>query len=466
MKFSEFNLKKEILNAIKVKGFKEASPIQKEAIPIVLDGFDIVAQAQTGTGKTAAFGLPIINKIDNTKRDVQVLVIVPTRELAIQVSDELYQFGKFLRLNTATVYGGSSYQRQINFIKKSQIIVATPGRLIDLLKNNYIEINPNYLVLDEADEMLDMGFLDDIKEILSLVGKDAQKLLFSATMPKPIIELSKQFLNEPKYISIAKQDITNKNIVQLYYVVDEFERDDALIRLFDYYDPKKSIVFCRTKLDVDRLSTYLISIGYSAKGLHGDMDQRQREEVIKAFKANKLEILVATDVAARGLDVNDVEYVFNYQLPYNSEPYVHRIGRTARAGKEGVAVSIVTPSEFKALQKIQKDIKTFIEPKTVPTLNDLVSKKQKTLIKKIEEQEILSEAIDLVEELKKEYDTSTIKYKLASILLKEIKFEGKNKIGKNYKDIKILLTKLEEENKANRRNRSNRGYRRNKRNRN
>ena len=463
MNFSEFSLKKEILDAIEKKGFKEPSPIQKEAIPLILDGFDVVAQAQTGTGKTAAFGLPLINKIDCSKKEVQVLVIVPTRELAIQVSDELYQFGKYLGLNTATVYGGSSYQRQIKFINKSQIVVATPGRLIDLLNNNYIEISPKYVVLDEADEMLDMGFLDDIKKILNLVGKDAQKLLFSATMPKPILELSKQFLKNPKQVKIAKQDITNKNITQLYYVVDEFERDDALIRLFDYYDPKKSIVFCRTKLDVDRLSTYLISIGYSAKGLHGDMDQRQREEVIKAFKSNRLEILVATDVAARGLDVNDVDYVFNYQLPYNSEPYVHRIGRTARAGKEGVAVSIVTPSEFKALQKIQKDIKTLIEPKTVPTLNDLISKKQQKLIKKIEEQEILPEAIDLVEELKKEYDTSTIKYKLASILFNEIKFEGKNKIGKNYKDIKYLLAKLEEENKANRRNRGNRGYRRNRR---
>ena len=449
MKFNQFNLKQEILNAIDEIGFKEPSPIQVEAIPLVLDGCDIVAQAQTGTGKTAAFGLPLINKMDSNQKTVQILVIVPTRELAMQVSDELYRFGKYLKINTATVYGGSSYKRQIKFINNSQIVVATPGRLLDLLKNDQININPKFLVLDEADEMLDMGFLDDIKEILSFLNPK-QKLLFSATMPKPILNLAKEFLKDPKFISIAKQDITNKNITQLYYVVEEYERDDALVRLFDYYNPNKAIVFCKMKIDVDRLSTYLISLGFSAKGLHGDMEQRQREEVIKAFKSNQIDILIATDVAARGLDVSDVDYVFNYQLPYNSEPYVHRIGRTARGGKKGVAVSIVSPSEFKSLQKIQKDIKSVIEPKIVPTINDIKNKKQQNIIKKVEEKEIKPEAIDFIEELKQEYDLSTITYKLASIVLDEVKVSGKNQIGKNYKDIKILLQRVEEEEKAKR----------------
>jgi ATP-dependent RNA helicase DeaD len=244
MNFSDFNLKKEILKRLEEIGFEKPSPIQEKAIPLVLEGKDIVAQAQTGTGKTAAFGLPILNMLESGEK---ALIVTPTRELAIQVSEEIYKFGKYLGVHTATVYGGSSYGRQISQIKTSQVIVATPGRLIDLLNSGKIDISPRFVVLDEADEMLDMGFLDDIKEIFKFVPSDAQKLLFSATMPKEILNLAKTFLKEPEFVKITKQNVTNENIKEFCYVIDEFERKDALIRLIDYKAPNKAIVFCRTK---------------------------------------------------------------------------------------------------------------------------------------------------------------------------------------------------------------------------
>jgi ATP-dependent RNA helicase DeaD len=443
MTFKEFNFKSELFRGIEKAGFVEPSPIQKDAIPVVLQGKDIVAQAQTGTGKTAAFGLPILEQMD-CKGDVETLVITPTRELAMQVSDELYKFGKFLDIKTATVYGGTSYDRQIKHVKNASIVIATPGRLLDLLKGGKIKIAPKFVVLDEADEMLDMGFLDDIKAIFKFIPEKRQTLLFSATMPNPIKNLAKTILVEPEFITITKKDVTNTNIKQSFYVVEEYERDDALMRLFDYKNPTKSIVFCKMKRDVDRLATYLVSQGFSAKGLHGDMEQRQREEVIKSFKGNTLEVLVATDVAARGLDVNDVSHVFNYQLPYDSEPYVHRIGRTGRGGKSGVAVSIVSPSEFRSLKKIQDDTKGVMEAKVVPSVDDVKNKNKSALTMRLKEQKIDESVIDLVEELKADFDLSTITYKLASLLQEKEKVKGKNKIGKTADDIQYLLEKLSE----------------------
>jgi ATP-dependent RNA helicase DeaD len=454
MTFKEFNFKSELFRGIEKAGFIEPSPIQKDAIPVVLQGKDIVAQAQTGTGKTAAFGLPILQQMD-CKGDVETLVITPTRELAMQVSDELYKFGKFLDIKTATVYGGTSYERQIKHVKNASIVIATPGRLLDLLKGGKIKIEPKFVVLDEADEMLDMGFLDDIKAIFKLIPQKRQTLLFSATMPTPIKNLAKTILVEPEFITITKKDVTNTNIKQSFYVVEEYERDDALMRLFDYKNPTKSIVFCKMKRDVDRLATYLVSQGFSAKGLHGDMEQRQREEVIKAFKSNNLEVLVATDVAARGLDVNDVSHVFNYQLPYDSEPYVHRIGRTGRGGKSGIAVSIVSPSEFRSLKKIQDDTQGVMEAKVVPSADDLKTKNRSELSLRLKEQKIDESVIDMIEELKADFDLSTITYKLASLLQDKEKIKGKNKIGKTTADIEYLLEKLNEK-KGNSRNRNSR----------
>ncbi|MBU0923611.1 DEAD/DEAH box helicase [bacterium] len=438
MTFNEFNLKDLLQKAIDEAGFKEPSPIQEQAIPFVLAGRDIVGQAHTGTGKTAAFGLPILNNMKGNK-GVEAVVIVPTRELAMQVSDELYRFGKFLGINTATVYGGQAYARQIKLIENAGIIVATPGRFLDLLRGGKIDIKPDYVILDEADEMLDMGFLDDIKEIFTFLPSERQTLLFSATMPVAIKNLAKTILNNPEFITLTKSDVTNSKITQTFYVVDERERDDALIRLYDYKNPSKSIIFCRTKKEVDRLSTFMVSQGFMAKGLHGDMEQRQREEAIRAFKTSKLEILIATDVAARGLDVNDVSHVFNYHLPFDSESYVHRIGRTGRAGKEGIAVSIVTPHEFRMLQKIEKNIGTKLEAKIVPDIDSVKLKKIAELKNNISEQEIKDYALALVEELKEEFDISTIAFKLASMISASTFVQGNNNIGKSESDIKRLI---------------------------
>lgn len=450
MTFKDFNFKELLQKAIDEAGFKEPSPIQVEAIPHVLQGKDIVGQAHTGTGKTAAFGLPILNKLG--KKAGEALVIVPTRELAMQVSDELYKFGKHLGINTATVYGGQSYSRQIKLLENSNVIVATPGRLLDLLRNEHIKIKPNFVVLDEADEMLDMGFLDDIKDIFTYLPESRQTLLFSATMPVAIKNLAKTILKEPEFVTITQANVTNTNITQTFYVVDERERDDALIRLFDYKNPKKSIIFCRTKKDVDRLSTFLVSQGFMAKALHGDMEQKQREEAIKAFKSSKLEVLIATDVAARGLDVNDVTHVFNYHLPFDGESYVHRIGRTGRAGKDGIAISIVTPHEFRTLQRIEKTIGTKLESKVVPNISTVKQKKIDELKQTILDQEVKDYAITIVEDLKEEFDISTIAFKLASIIASKTYVKGNNNIGKSEIDIKKLTELLSKNDRGDDRN--------------
>jgi ATP-dependent RNA helicase DeaD len=452
MTFKDFNLKEELLRRLEEIGFEKPSPIQEKAIPVILQGRDVVAQAQTGTGKTAAFGLPILSKMNKNQK---ALVITPTRELAIQVSEEIYRFGKYLGIHTATVYGGSSYNRQINQIKTSQFIVATPGRLLDLLKSGRIDIAPEYVILDEADEMLDMGFLDDIKEIFKFVPSDRQTLLFSATMPEPIKALAKQILKDPEFITITKKQVTNENIKEFFYVIDEYERKDALIRLIDYKNPSKAIVFCRTKKDVDDIAEFLRGAGLNAKGLHGDMDQRKREEVIRAFKRDNLDILVATDVAARGLDVNNVTHVFNYHLPLDVDSYVHRIGRTGRAGKEGMAISLVTPHEFRALSKIQKIAKLTL--KEIPTIEDVKDKEIQKIIDQISNIDPSKKSIEIVEELQNEYDLFTIATKFASMLFNK-DADGKERIGKSINEAKRLIEREKNSNSRDR-GRNSRGRR-------
>ncbi|MGM0519499.1 MAG: DEAD/DEAH box helicase [Campylobacterota bacterium] len=438
MTFNEFNLKENLQKSIDSAGFKEPSPIQTQAIPVVLKGLDMVGQAHTGTGKTAAFGLPILEQL-KCDGSVEAVVIVPTRELAMQVSDELFRFGKFLDINTATVYGGQSYSRQLKHISNASILVATPGRFLDLLSDKKIVISPSFVVLDEADEMLDMGFLDDIKDIFKYLPTKRQTLLFSATMPQAIKNLAKTILKDPEFVTVTNKEVTNSKIKQSYYVVDEYERDDALIRLFDYKNPDKSIIFCRTKKEVDRLSTFLVSQGYMAKGLHGDMEQRQREEAIRAFKTTKIEVLIATDVAARGLDVSDVTHVFNYHLPFDSDSYVHRIGRTGRAGKEGSAVSIVTPHEFRMLQKIEKTIGSKLEAKQIPNISSVQKRKETDLKQRIKDEDVKDSALLLVEGLKEDFDISTIAYKLASMVVSSSDVKGSNIIGKTKNDIINLI---------------------------
>ncbi|WP_345987604.1 DEAD/DEAH box helicase [Sulfurimonas sp. HSL1-2] len=428
--FDDFGLRDEILQSIRYAGFKVPSPIQQQAIPLILEGRDVVGQAHTGTGKTAAFGLPTLSKL-SLDRGVEALIIVPTRELANQVSDELFKYGKKLGIHTVTVYGGSSYNRQIGLIERgAQVVIATPGRLKDILERNMLsDFAPSTVILDEADEMLDMGFLDDINTIFDFLPTDRQTLLFSATMPKPIKALAERILVEPAFVSITQEETTNKDIAQQYYVIEENERDDAIIRLLDAEELEKTIVFCRTKREVDRLSNVLSSVGYNAKGLHGDMEQRQRESVIRGLKENAIDILVATDVAARGIHINDVSHVINYHIPFDPESYVHRIGRTGRAGQKGVAITLVTPLEFKELQRIRKIVGTQMAHSYIPTKQQVQSKQMSRLVDEIEKQKIYEEATELFNALCDDMDQTQIAYRLISLLMKNMNVKGPQTIG-------------------------------------
>jgi len=438
MKFTDFNLKETIQAAVTDAGFTEPSPVQKDAIPLVLEGHDIVAQAQTGTGKTAAFGLPIMSMM-KADGSVEGLVIVPTRELAMQVSDELFRFGQKSGLKTATVYGGTPYGKQIDRIKQASIVVATPGRLQDLLMSGKIKINPQFVVLDEADEMLDMGFLDEIKNIFTFLPKERQTLMFSATMPNAIRKLAEQILKTPKTVSITKSEKTNTKITQLYYVVQERERDDALVRLIDYKNPEKCIIFCRMKKEVDRLVAHMTAQGFKVSGLHGDMEQKQREVTIRAFKSGGIDIFIATDVAARGLDVNDVSHVFNYHIPFDSESYVHRIGRTGRGGKSGEAITLVTPNELRTIKRIEKDVGTTMTTQVIPTRMEVQNNRSDELIAKIAETKVTDKAIELVKTLQHDLDIVTIAHLLASLVQEENFVKGKDNIGLGLEEIELLI---------------------------
>lgn len=442
--FDQFDLNDSIMRGIKEAGFKTPSPIQQKAIPVILSGADLVGQAHTGTGKTAAFGLPILNMLQFTG-NVEILVITPTRELAGQISDELYRLGQYAGVKTATIYGGQSYSRQIKNIRRgAQVIVATPGRLIDMLESGKIkssEFNPAMVVLDEADEMLDMGFLEDIQKIVTFLPENRQTLLFSATMPPPIQRLAEKILSDPVFITVGGRQTANEDIEQHYYVIEERERDNAVIRLLDSQEPVKSIIFCRTKKEVDRIDTMLVALGYTAKGLHGDMDQSQREEVIRNFRSGTIDTLVATDVAARGLDVRDVSHVFNYHIPFDPESYVHRIGRTARAGRKGIAITLVTPLEFKELRRIQKAVGTPMLQSRIPTGSEIRKGYISNLLHEIQNQPISEEAGELFDALGEEIDLSQITYKLISFLLERQTVYGPDRIGISDERLKKILSK-------------------------
>jgi len=466
--FDQLGLKPEILKSIKFAGFTVPSPIQAQAIPIILQGRDMVGQAHTGTGKTAAFSLPALNnmKLDGS---VELLVITPTRELATQVSDEIFRYGRNLGVKTVTVYGGSSYKRQLDLIGRgASVVVATPGRMLDILKKGMLnDFAPSMVVLDEADEMLDMGFLDDINEIFSYLPTNRQTLLFSATMPQPIKTLANRILQNPEFVSITKGETTNSDIEQLYYVIDEHERDDAIIRLMDSEETDKSVVFCRTKSEVDRLSNVLSNAGYLANGLHGDMEQRQRETVIKGFKNNSVKVLVATDVAARGIHVNNISHVFNYHIPFDPESYVHRIGRTGRAGTKGKAITLLTPLEFKELQRIKQKVGTSMEHAFVPSKNDLRETTLENMVKTIENQSIYDEAHKVLDRLKEDIDEETIMFKLISMILDKQDIKGPNAIGIPADKLVAILERAgrRRDNKGGRNNRRGGGYRGSNRNR-
>lgn len=404
--FSDLGLKKSVLRGVELAGFSTPSPIQAEAIPAILQGGDLIAQAQTGTGKTAAFVLPILHNLRNNG-EVEALVITPTRELAMQISDEAFKLGRFCRTRTICVYGGQNIKHQISFLDKNpQMMIATPGRLLDHLKNNRLRnFAPRIVVLDESDEMLDMGFLDDIEEIFSYLPSEIQVLLFSATMPKPIQDLADKILLNPTKIKITPTEVANTDITQRYYVINDNERNEAIIRLLDSQTPTRSIIFTRTKKEADTLNTFLVAQGYASVALHGDLDQRARRTAIMEFKNKSVQILVATDVASRGLDISGVSHVFNYHIPLNPESYIHRIGRTGRAGKKGVAITLVSPLEYKELQRIQEDVGSKLELFELPVN---ITKKLDDLLAT----EISQEALDTYNQLSSQAEPAQLCLKL------------------------------------------------------
>ena len=376
--FTELGLSSDLLKAINRLGFEEASPIQSEAIPHLLEGRDVVGQSQTGSGKTLAFAIPAIERVDASLRSPQVLILCPTRELAVQVAEEVAKLATFKRgVRELPIYGGQSYERQFRGLDAgAQIIIGTPGRVMDHLERGSLKLEKiRTVILDEADRMLDMGFLDDIKTILSQIPKERQTVLFSATLPRPILELVDRFTSKAVRIRIETQALTVPAIEQVYYEVDRRSKLEALCRLIDLHDVKLGIIFCATKRMVDELADHLTTRGYLADRLHGDISQQMRERVVAKFRKRGFEFLVATDVAARGLDVDDIEIVFNYDLPHDGEDYVHRIGRTGRAGRPGKAITFVAGREIYKLQNIIRFTKGKIRRERVPSLEEVEEKR-------------------------------------------------------------------------------------------
>ncbi|HEQ4459932.1 TPA: DEAD/DEAH box helicase [Streptococcus pyogenes] len=386
MKFTEFNLSQDIQSAVVTAGFEKASPIQEMTIPLALEGKDVIGQAQTGTGKTAAFGLPTLNKIRTNENIIQALVIAPTRELAVQSQEELFRFGREKGVKVRSVYGGSSIEKQIKALKSgAHIVVGTPGRLLDLIKRKALILDHvETLILDEADEMLNMGFLEDIEAIISRVPADRQTLLFSATMPAPIKQIGVKFMKDPEHVQIKNKELTNINVDQYYVRVKEQEKFDTMTRLMDVNQPELSIVFGRTKRRVDEITRGLKLRGFRAEGIHGDLDQNKRLRVIRDFKNDQIDILVATDVAARGLDISGVTHVYNYDITQDPESYVHRIGRTGRAGKSGESITFVSPNEMGYLSMIENLTKKQMKPLRPATAEEAFQAKKKVALKKIE----------------------------------------------------------------------------------
>lgn len=429
--FRDLGISEEILKGLQKKGFEEPSPIQKEAIPILLkDTNDFIGQAQTGTGKTAAFGVPLIEKIDVKSKSVQALILTPTRELAIQVSEEIHSLSNVKGFKILPIYGGQSIGIQISNLKKGfmQVIVGTPGRIIDHIKRGTLNLSAlKYVVLDEADEMLNMGFIEDIEKILQSMPDNRRTWLFSATMPPEIRRIAKKYMKETETVKIEKSSLTADLTDQIYFEVSYNDKFEALCRIIDIEDDFYAIVFCRTKNDVDTISMHMKERGYNAAAIHGDITQQQREKVLGQFKSKKLNILVATDVAARGIDVNDLTHVINYSIPQDPESYVHRIGRTGRAGKEGTAITFVTPDEYRRLIYIKNVAKTDIRKEKIPDISDVLEIKKDKLkddIFEILESKKVLDYMEFANELTLEYNpvevlAAVLKYGFSDVLDRE-----------------------------------------------
>ena len=433
IRFEESNIDERIIRAVKEMGFESMSPIQQEAIPAVLRGEDIIGQAQTGTGKTAAFGIPALQMIDPNAKGVQCIVLCPTRELAIQAADEIRKYAKYMHgIKVLPIYGGQDINRQIRSLSSNvQIVVGTPGRVMDHMRRHTLKLkNIKLMVLDEADEMLNMGFREDIETILEGVSTEHQTVLFSATMPQAILDITSQYQKpDAKHIQIQKKELTIPLVKQYYYEVKRENKEEVAARLLDYYNPRQTLVFCNTKKMVDELCEKLKGRGYFAEGLHGDLSQAQRDKVMQGFRKGTTEILIATDVAARGIDVDDVEAVINYDVPQDIEYYVHRIGRTGRAGRSGRSFTLVVGREIYKIREIEKVCNTKIKARRVPSGADVTAAKSEKILTEIltvlKEQD-LSTMLPIIEAKLNEEDCTAME--LCAAFLKQ-------QMGEEAKDI-------------------------------
>lgn len=441
-KFEELQLDERILRAVADMGFEETSPIQAKAIPIQMEGKDIIGQAQTGTGKTAAFGIPLLQKIDPKNKKLQAVALCPTRELAIQVAEEIRNLAKYMHgIKVLPIYGGQDIVRQIRGLKDgTQIIIGTPGRVMDHMRRKTVKFDQVHtVIMDEADEMLNMGFLEDMETILSQLPEERQTIMFSATMPEAIMKIARNFQKEPEIVKVVKKELTVPKVTQYFYEVKPKTKVEVMCRLLDMYAPKLSVAFCNTKKQVDELVDELQGRGYFAEGLHGDLKQVQRDRVMNSFRNGRTEILVATDVAARGIDVDDVEAVFNYDIPQDDEYYVHRIGRTGRAGREGIAFSLVVGKEVYKLRDIQRYCKTKIIPQAIPSLDDITEIKAEKILdqaKDMIEDMDLSRVVHIVEKKLMEEDYTSLD--LAAALLRLSMGEENQDIIDDYREARSL----------------------------
>lgn len=384
IRYEDAGIDSRILRAVRELGFEHMTPIQEQAIPLFMTGQDIIGQAQTGTGKTAAFGIPILQKIDPENRNLQAVILCPTRELAMQAAEELRKFAKYMHgIKVLPVYGGQDIVKQIKNLKGGvQIVVGTPGRVMDHMRRHTLKMEQVHtVVLDEADEMLNMGFRDDIETILQEMPEERQTGLFSATMPQPILDITKKYQKNASYIKMTPKEVTIPLIKQAYYQVRKQDKEEVLCRLLDYYDPKRALIFCNTKRMVDELTEHLKARGYEVEGLHGDLTQNQRDIVMNLFRSGRVGILIATDVAARGIDVSDVEAVYNYDVPEDIEYYVHRIGRTGRAGKTGRSFTLVVGREAYKIRDIERICHTKIRERKIPSAADITARKAEKILK-------------------------------------------------------------------------------------
>lgn len=383
--FAQLNLHPQLVQAVTALGYTAPTQIQADVIPLLLAGTDIIGQAQTGTGKTAAFALPILQNLDPEAGTVQSLVLAPTRELALQVSQAFEEYGKFLNVKVLAVYGGQAYDRQIRALRRGvDIVVGTPGRLIDLMDRNVLDLSAvRTVVLDEADEMLSMGFVEDIETILKTTPATRQTALFSATLPPAIRSLANTYMRDPQSVTVQRKQLTVSTIEQRYYLINEHDKLAALTRLFEMEEITSSIIFVRTRISAGELANELTVRGFPAEALHGDLSQDAREQVLNRFRQNQIKVLVATDVAARGLDIDDISHVFNFDLPLDPEVYVHRVGRTGRAGKSGLAITLVTPAEQWRMRKIEAFTKQPVLRMPLPTIEEIQARREGELLEKM-----------------------------------------------------------------------------------